>query len=168
MRATLIDSATGEWWALHDQSGIHGISRQPPSGVPSGPLKGGWKAAIVRAASGQRPASLPPLCLTGTEFQKKVWAALLKIPVGDTTTYGELARKIGHPGAARAVGSACAANPIPLLIPCHRVLVGGGALGGYSCGLAVKSSLLNMERKPSSPLRACGMSPGIVIPFLLC
>lgn len=81
----------------------------------------------------------------GTNFQVKVWQALLAIPPGAVTTYAAIARAIGAPGAARAVGSACGANPIALLIPCHRVLRGSGALGGYAFGLTRKRALIAWE-----------------------
>ena len=81
----------------------------------------------------------------GTAFQKKVWAALWRIPVGRTWSYGELARRIGQPGAARAVGAANGANPISLAIPCHRVIATGGGLGGYGGGLERKRWLRRHE-----------------------
>ncbi len=86
-----------------------------------------------------------PLQPDGTEFQKQVWAEMLKIPAGSTKTYGELAKATGS--AAQAVGSACGANPIPIIIPCHRVLAAGGQMGGYSGlgGLETKTALLRLE-----------------------
>jgi len=83
--------------------------------------------------------------LDGTPFQKKVWAAIEKIPIGQTKSYGEIAAQIGHPGASRAVGAACGANPLPLFVPCHRVLAANGKIGGFSGGLAVKKLLLRHE-----------------------
>ncbi len=83
--------------------------------------------------------------LDGTDFQRKVWAAIETIPRGKTKTYGEIARQIGHPGASRAVGAACGANPLPLFIPCHRVLAANGRIGGFTGGLAVKRHLLKLE-----------------------
>jgi methylated-DNA-[protein]-cysteine S-methyltransferase len=83
--------------------------------------------------------------LDGTAFQKKVWAAIEKIPFGKTKSYAEIAAQIGHPGASRAVGSACGANPLPLFVPCHRVLASSGKIGGFSGGLAVKQLLLRHE-----------------------
>jgi O-6-methylguanine DNA methyltransferase len=80
----------------------------------------------------------------GTEFQKAVWEELRKIPRGQTRTYGEIAGAIGRPKAARAVGSACGANPLPLFIPCHRVVAKNG-LGGFVAGLPWKILLLKME-----------------------
>jgi len=81
----------------------------------------------------------------GTEFQKKVWTEIAKIPYGQTRTYGELARAIGSPGSARAVGSACGANPVALIIPCHRV-VGASGLGGFAGGVDIKEKLLELEK----------------------
>ena len=83
--------------------------------------------------------------LGGTAFQLKVWNALVEIPRGQTRSYSEVAKSIGSPRAARAVGSACGANPLPIFIPCHRVLAAGGKLGGYSGGLDIKRKLLKLE-----------------------
>jgi O-6-methylguanine DNA methyltransferase len=85
---------------------------------------------------------------TGTEFQQIVWQALKKIPYGKSLSYGELARKIGKPKASRAVGNACGKNPIPILIPCHRVLGSQDNLGGFSAGLKLKKTLLSIEKIP--------------------
>jgi O-6-methylguanine DNA methyltransferase len=102
--------------------------------------------AVTRVLQGRAPGELPPLDLANaTDFQRIVWAALRQITAGQTGSYGRVAAAIGHPGAARAVGSACGANPIPLFIPCHRVLARGGRLGGFSAGLAWKRRLLANE-----------------------
>ena len=81
----------------------------------------------------------------GTEFQKKVWAELLKIPYGKTKSYQEIAEAIGKPNAQRAVGSACNKNPILLIIPCHRVVSKSGKLTGFACGVDRKEQLLKLE-----------------------
>lgn len=86
-----------------------------------------------------------PLCPAGTPFQQSVWAALQTIPCGRTAGYRDIAVKLGRPNAARAVGQANGKNPIPILIPCHRVVTTGGSLGGYSLGLDVKRRLLALE-----------------------
>lgn len=86
-----------------------------------------------------------PLDARGTAFQRAVWAAIARIPYGATATYGEIARRIERPRAARAVGSAAGANPLPILIPCHRVIGAGGSLTGYAAGLEVKATLLQLE-----------------------
>jgi methylated-DNA-[protein]-cysteine S-methyltransferase len=88
------------------------------------------------------------LDLTGaTEFQKNVYQAACQIPFGETRSYGQLAEAIGKPGAARAVGQALGANPLPILIPCHRVVAAGGGLGGFTGGVKTKEKLLTMEKK---------------------
>ena len=82
---------------------------------------------------------------TGSRFQQRAWQWLIELPYGETITYGELARKLGQPGAARAVGAAMAANPLPIVVPCHRVVASGGGLGGYGGGLELKARLLAHE-----------------------
>lgn len=87
-----------------------------------------------------------PLDLSsGTEFQRKVWRVLMTIPRGETRSYGWVAKKIGKPGASRAVGTACGANPVPVIVPCHRVIAGDGSLGGFGGGLPMKRRLLKVE-----------------------
>lgn len=81
----------------------------------------------------------------GTAFERQVWRELRRIPYGETATYGEIARRVGRPGAARAVGAANGRNPIPIVVPCHRVVAAGGKLGGYGGGLALKRRLLDLE-----------------------
>ena len=91
--------------------------------------------------------NFPKYYLQGTPFQLSVWKALTKIPKGHTESYSSLASKIGVPGAARAVGTACKLNPIPLLIPCHRVIKQDGSIGEFALGKANKEYLLAMESK---------------------
>jgi methylated-DNA-[protein]-cysteine S-methyltransferase len=88
-----------------------------------------------------------PLAPQGTPFQLDVWRRLCEIPYGETISYGELARKIGNPNASRAVGLANGSNPIPIVIPCHRVIGSNGKLTGYGGGLPIKEKLLALERK---------------------
>ncbi|PYJ02940.1 MAG: cysteine methyltransferase [Verrucomicrobia bacterium] len=102
--------------------------------------------ALFRALAGQVPAELPPLDLSrGTEFQQRVWQALRQIPFGETWSYAQVAQAIGRPKAVRAVGGACGANPIPVLVPCHRVVAANHGLGGFSSGLEWKRRLLARE-----------------------
>jgi len=89
-----------------------------------------------------------PIAPRGTPFQLRVWAELLKIPYGRTISYGELARRLGDPNLTRAVGAANGANPISIIIPCHRVIGAGGSLVGYGGGLEVKRGLLELEMGP--------------------
>ena len=98
--------------------------------------------------AGKRREFSVPLHPGGTPFQQKVWAALCRIPYGETRTYGEIARQIGAPKAARAVGMANHRNPLPLFIPCHRVVGASGELTGYAGGLDHKRFLLALERQP--------------------
>lgn len=97
--------------------------------------------------SGQRRAFSVPLNPHGTEFQQRVWRALRGIPYGTTASYADIARAIGSPKAFRAVGQANHVNPIPILIPCHRVVGANGALTGYAGGLNVKQALLSLEKR---------------------
>jgi len=88
-----------------------------------------------------------PLDLRGTDFQLKVWGALLTIPLGETRSYTEVADMVGRPSAVRAVANACATNPVPLIVPCHRVIRKDGSLGGYGLGLPRKKMLLFEEKR---------------------
>jgi O-6-methylguanine DNA methyltransferase len=113
-------------------------------------------AALKEALAGGTPRKLPPLDLSaGTEFQQSVWRAMLEIGPGETLSYGEVARAIGKPRALRAVGGACGANPIPVFVPCHRVLAAGHKLGGFSSGLNWKRKLLEIEGSASSCANLC-------------
>ena len=104
------------------------------------------EAALKNILAGNESKALPPLDWNGaTKFQKSVWREMLKISVGKTKSYGEIARAIGKPRAVRAVGGACGANPIPVLVPCHRVLAANNKLGGFSGGLNWKRTLLTRE-----------------------
>jgi AraC family transcriptional regulator, regulatory protein of adaptative response / methylated-DNA-[protein]-cysteine methyltransferase len=114
-----------------------------------------WPAHALELLEGKRASLLGvPLDLRGTPFQVRVWRALLNIPWGQTVTYSELARRIGEPQATRAVASACAKNPLAVLVPCHRVLRIDGDLGGYRWGLDNKRALL--ERELTSPRETNG------------
>jgi O-6-methylguanine DNA methyltransferase len=109
----------------------------------------GWhrmtSVALKKILAGREPKTFPPLDMTGTTFQKSVWSAMRKISLGQTKSYGEIASAIGKPKAVRAVGGACGANPVPVLVPCHRVLAAHQKLGGFSSGLDWKRSLLKRE-----------------------
>ena len=110
-----------------------------------------WHVLTTRAVQsvlqGKTAVELPPLDLSGgTEFQRQVWEELLWTPCGETRSYAEIAQAIRKPKAVRAVGGACGANPIPLLIPCHRVLAANRKIGGFSGGLEWKHKLLAIEQ----------------------
>ena len=101
--------------------------------------------------AGTRREFTIPVLTEGTEFQQRVWQQLKQIGYGETLTYGELARIIGSPGASRAVGRANGLNPIPIVIPCHRVVAAGGKLGGYGGGVSLKKKLLELESRHAVP-----------------
>lgn len=104
--------------------------------------------AVLRTIEEPRRSLELPLDLRGTAFEIRVWQALRAIPVGETTTYSNLARRIGNPSAARAVARACAANKLAVAVPCHRVVRSDGAMGGYRWGVNRKKALLDRERSP--------------------
>ena len=94
-----------------------------------------------------------PIELVGSDFNRKVWHRVSRIPYGQTVTYGEIAREFEKPGAARAVGTANGRNPIPIVVPCHRVVAAGGKLGGFGGGLPLKRKLLDLECSNSPAVR---------------
>jgi O-6-methylguanine DNA methyltransferase len=102
--------------------------------------------ALKNIIAGRAAKELPPLDWNGkTEFQKSVWRAMLRIPAGKTKSYGEVAAEIKKPKAVRAVGGACGANPIPVIVPCHRILAANKKIGGFTGGLDRKRKLLATE-----------------------
>lgn len=100
---------------------------------------------LMEYFDGQRCQFSFPVKTAGTAFQERVWAELLKIPYGQTASYGDIANRLGKPGASRAVGTANHRNPVPIVIPCHRVVATGGKLGGFGGGIELKKKLLNLE-----------------------
>jgi len=153
-----IDAAPG--FSLYIEATGEGIARllfDKPTVVDGSP--DGARPAIREAASQlaeyfarTRRAFQLPLDLRGTPFQLAVWNALLRIPYGETRSYGQLAVELGHAGAARAVGTANGSNPVSIIVPCHRVIAAGGGLGGYGGGLARKRFLLDLESGASASL----------------
>ncbi|MEM7760566.1 MAG: methylated-DNA--[protein]-cysteine S-methyltransferase [Cyanobacteria bacterium P01_A01_bin.40] len=105
-----------------------------------------WINQILNTIKGREKDLNIPLDIRSTPFQKQVWQTLQKIPYGETRTYKEVAQELGKPQATRAVGNACGANPVALLIPCHRVLRSDGSLGGYRWGIKRKQKLLAIEQ----------------------
>ncbi len=108
-------------------------------------------AQLAEYFAGKRRDFDVPLAASGTGFQQRVWRELAKIPYGETRSYGELARALGSPTASRAVGAANGKNPISILVPCHRVIAGSGALTGYAGGVAAKKWLLEHEARWGRP-----------------
>ena len=151
---TYYTSPVGSLLLAGDAQGLSLIAFE--SGGRPAPAGAGWRddPAALRPALEQIGAyfagELTEFDLTlapaGTGFQRQVWGALREIPYGQTLSYGELARRIGRPGASRAVGAANGANPLPVVIPCHRVIGSDGGLTGFGGGLDVKLWLLDHER----------------------
>ena len=111
---------------------------------------GQWLQAVVAAVDGAPPDPLLPLDLRASAFSRRVWRELRRIPQGEVRTYSQVAASSGHPKAARAVGRACATNPIAVIVPCHRVVRGDGGMGGYRWGIERKQRLLERERRAGS------------------
>lgn len=106
-----------------------------------------WAGSISAQLEGAVPIIVLPVDMSGTPFQQRVWTALRRIPFGEVRSYQELASAIGQPTAARAVASACASNRVAVVIPCHRVIRGTGASGGYRWGIERKQRLIDAERR---------------------
>lgn len=106
--------------------------------------------ALLHHLDGQQPHIALPLDIRATAFQRRVWEELRRIPVGTTLSYGEIARRVGRPGAAQAIGQACAANPVAVIVPCHRARRADGEIGGYRWGKRVKATLLRREADGST------------------
>lgn len=119
----------------------------PRGSRTSDPLLDRAERQLAEYFVGDRTEFDLPLASDGTEFQKKVWSELLRIPYGETASYGEIARRLGYePGISRAVGAANGANPLPIVVPCHRVIGADGSLTGYAGGVDRKRTLLELER----------------------
>jgi methylated-DNA-[protein]-cysteine S-methyltransferase len=157
MRYAWYDSPVGGLLLAGDPDGLTLISF--PSGSRRHSPAPGWQRdedllapAIVQLAeyfAGTRRSFSLPLRPAGTAFQQSVWAALRQIPFGATISYGELARRVGRPAAARAVGAANGANPLPIVVPCHRVIGADDSLTGFGGGLETKHFLLAHEARLS-------------------
>jgi AraC family transcriptional regulator of adaptative response/methylated-DNA-[protein]-cysteine methyltransferase len=104
-----------------------------------------WASTVVDAVAGHASDAPVPLDLKGTDFQRRVWAELQRIPLGDTASYAEIAARMGRPTASRAVARACATNHAAVVVPCHRVVRSDGGLGGYKWGIERKRALLESE-----------------------
>jgi AraC family transcriptional regulator of adaptative response/methylated-DNA-[protein]-cysteine methyltransferase len=162
IRWSLVDTALGTALVATTQRGICMVELGDDAAALETKLSAGFpRAQLQRVDAGRDEFLAPrmqavaarlagrqdevPVDLLGTAFQKKVWDALMKIPAGETRSYAELAAQLGQPRAARAVASACARNKVAVVVPCHRVIRGDGALGGYRWGLPLKQRLLRRE-----------------------
>lgn len=156
---TFIDSPVGTLTLVASDGGLNGLfmvdqRHRPPIEVLGVPDPTPFPAVIEQLGeyfAGERTTFDLPLAAVGTPFQRAVWAALRRIPYGQTASYGQIAQRIGRPGAARAVGLANGANPIGIVVPCHRVVGSSGSLTGYGGGLGRKRFLLDLEKRRAAP-----------------
>jgi methylated-DNA-[protein]-cysteine S-methyltransferase len=152
---TYLESPIGPLLISGDANGLQQIlfstNGRPAVPDPSWQQDSSKLAEVIRQLcayfAGERENFDLALSPKGTPFQQKVWSELLKIPYGETISYGELARRIGNSNASRAVGLANGSNPIPIVIPCHRVIGSNGKLTGYGGGLPIKEKLLALEKR---------------------
>jgi methylated-DNA-[protein]-cysteine S-methyltransferase len=145
-----VPSPIGDLLLVGDGETLHGIyladHPRPDGAVDDG---GAFSEAVRQLEeffAGKRTAFELPLAPAGTDFQRRVWDVLRQIPFGETVSYGEVAKRAGYPGSARAVGAAVGRNPVAIVVPCHRVIGSDGSLTGYAGGLDRKVSLLDHER----------------------
>jgi len=161
LRYTTVDSVVGPLLLAGDHRALHLVyflnDHQPKAPPPDWREDGRPFQEVIAQLKAYFAGRLRhfdlPLVLKGTDFQLRVWRSLQKIPYGETTTYGELARQVGSPEAARAVGLANGSNPIPIVIPCHRVIGSNGDLTGFGGGLPIKKKLLALESKQKNLFR---------------
>lgn len=157
---TTTASPVGELLLTSDGVALTGLylnDAAPPSGAVE---DAAWFAEVLAELNayfaGELTAFTVPVAPRGTPFQERVWAALLSIPHGTTISYGEQARRLGVPNASRAVGAANGRNPVSIVVPCHRVIGGNGALTGYGGGIERKKWLLDFEAQRSRAAMASG------------
>src|SRR3954454_23646832 len=153
MKYTTMDSPLGELLLLGDDGVLHGLHMQ--AGRHPIRIQASWvrddeafadaRAQLEEYFAGTRDSFDVKMHMDGTAFQRTVWHELTQIPYGETISYGELARRIGRPDRARAVGTANGQNPIAVIVPCHRVIGANGKLVGYGGGLDNKRRLLELE-----------------------
>ncbi|MEE6258436.1 methylated-DNA--[protein]-cysteine S-methyltransferase [Plantactinospora sonchi] len=148
MRWTVLDTPIGELSVGVDDVGVCGV-RFGPVETTDGPADPALAAVVAELRAyfaGELTGFTVPLHVRqGSAFERAVWAEMATIPYGETRTYGEVAAAVGDPGAARAVGVACNRNPIPVIVPCHRIVGAGGKLVGFGGGLPRKRHLLELE-----------------------
>ena len=150
---TTVESPIGQLLLVGDGEALRGLYMQ--EGSRPRKVERGWhqasapfdgvRAQLAEYFAGRRTTFDVPLAMHGTPFQRRVWQALLEVRYGQTRTYGEIARRIGYPSEARAVGAANGSNPIAVIVPCHRIIGSDGSLTGYGGGLQRKRLLLDLE-----------------------
>ena len=140
------DALVAVLWPDDDPARVRGIADAARVAADGHPVLRATAEQLDEYFDGRRTTFDLPLRPAGTPFQQAVWRALVDVPYGETTSYGELARRIGRPGAVRAVGLANGRNPISIVVPCHRIIGSDGSLTGYGGGLERKRYLLDLER----------------------
>jgi methylated-DNA-[protein]-cysteine S-methyltransferase len=141
-----VETPIGTLWLAGDDSGLRQIAFDgTPEGRPPGSLLTEAAEQLRAYFAGRLEGFDLPLSPQGTDFQRRVWDAVAGVPYGSTTTYSDLAAAIGRPTACRAVGAANGRNPLPIVVPCHRVIGAAGTLTGYGGGLDRKRALLDLE-----------------------
>jgi methylated-DNA-[protein]-cysteine S-methyltransferase len=143
--SVIIDSPVGPLTLVERDGALARLSFGAHADSPATPLLHRAVAQLNEYFAGARRSFDLPLAPSGTEFQLACWRALAEIPYGETRSYGEQARRIGRPDRARAVGAANGANPIAIILPCHRVIGADGSLVGFGGGLETKRRLLDLE-----------------------
>jgi methylated-DNA-[protein]-cysteine S-methyltransferase len=153
MKWAVVESPIGPVAVGVDDAGVGAVQLRSRRVAPDAPAGGLLAEAVAQLRSyfvGERTEFALPLSVpdeVGSEFERAVWAELARIPYGEMKTYGEVAAAVGEAGAARAVGTACNHNPVPLIVPCHRVVGAGGKLVGFGAGLPSKRWLLEHEAR---------------------
>ncbi|KKJ95775.1 methylated-DNA--[protein]-cysteine S-methyltransferase [Micromonospora sp. HK10] len=149
MRWTVLDSPIGEFSVATDGAAVraaHFGRMESATERPGDPVAGRALTELRAYFAGELTEFTVPVSVSrGSEFERAVWREMTRIPYGETLTYGEVAQAVGEPGAARAVGVACNRNPVPVLVPCHRIVGAGGKLVGFGGGLPRKVTLLELE-----------------------
>jgi methylated-DNA-[protein]-cysteine S-methyltransferase len=151
MRSTVLDTPIGPLTLEAGEAGLRTVwfgTRPSTAGAPRGehPVLTAATTQLGEYFAGERREFELPLDVSsGTDFQREAWLSLAEIPYGETTTYGAQARRLGRPDAVRAVGAANGQNPLPVVLPCHRVIGADGSLTGFGGGLATKRALLDLE-----------------------
>ncbi|GLY25754.1 methylated-DNA--[protein]-cysteine S-methyltransferase [Micromonospora sp. NBRC 101691] len=150
MRWTVLDTPIGELSVAVDDTAVCGVhfGRMESAGPPRDELSRRTVAELDAYFAGELVEfTVPVVARRGSEFERAVWREMTHIPYGETVTYGEVAKAVGDAGAARAVGVACNRNPLPVIVPCHRIVGAGGKLVGFGGGLPRKVHLLELEAR---------------------
>lgn len=146
------DHPTARWFFVCDKTGLKSVTVNPVTGAVSAATQSGFVSAHAKMLAGMLDGTISrytlPIHVSGSPFQMKVWKEISAVPHGKTISYSELAKRAGNAKAVRAAASACGANPVPVAVPCHRVLRADGSLGGFAFGVELKQRMLKFESEP--------------------